>query len=86
LFSHKVYEVTVDSKFQYGQSNKEGLGRWLVYHDKEHKMYQVHAVITPGCVDIANDWTPIVAPIRGDNHTDESGQLGRLGYKAAPPE
>jgi hypothetical protein len=33
--------VGVDSRFQYGQKNKEGEGRWLVLHSKDNKLYQV---------------------------------------------
>lgn len=32
---------TVDDSFQYGQKDKSGAGRWLAYHDKSQKAYQV---------------------------------------------
>ena len=36
-----MYEVKVDSKFQYGQKNASGEARFLVLHDKDRKPYQV---------------------------------------------
>lgn len=33
--------VSVNDRFQYGQKNKNGDGRWLVLHNKDNKMYQV---------------------------------------------
>ena len=35
------YQLTVDDKSQYGQKNKEGEMRFVVYHDKGRKPYQV---------------------------------------------
>ena len=35
------YKVKLDSNFQYGQKNAEGELRFVVYHDQEHKPYQV---------------------------------------------
>ncbi|KIP02364.1 hypothetical protein PHLGIDRAFT_37922 [Phlebiopsis gigantea 11061_1 CR5-6] len=35
-----LYELTVDDKCQYGQKNKEGEMRFVVYHDKGRKPYQ----------------------------------------------
>lgn len=32
---------TVDNRFQYGQKNSNGEARFVVYHDKEHRPYQV---------------------------------------------
>lgn len=32
---------SVDDGFQYGQKNAQGEGRWLAYHDKSQKAYQV---------------------------------------------
>lgn len=32
---------TVDDSFQYGQQDSSGTGRWLVFHDKGQKPYQV---------------------------------------------
>lgn len=34
-------KVTIDSKFQYGQKDKTGRDRWIVFHDKDQKMFQV---------------------------------------------
>jgi len=34
------FTITVDESFQYGQK-KGGTGRWLVYHNKDNKPYQV---------------------------------------------
>lgn len=31
----------VDGSFQYGQKNPAGEGRWLAYHDKSQRAYQV---------------------------------------------
>ncbi|KAG8909107.1 hypothetical protein FRC02_007998, partial [Tulasnella sp. 418] len=42
------YEVTIDNKYQYGQKNKTGENRFIVYHDKERKPYQ-HRFIE-GCL------------------------------------
>ena len=33
-------QTTVDEKFQYGQANKAGDKRFLVYHNKDNKPYQ----------------------------------------------
>lgn len=35
------YKITVDSNFQYGQKNAAGELRFVVYHDKARKPYQV---------------------------------------------
>ena len=35
------FSVTVDESFQYGQKNARGEGRWLAYHDRSQKPYQV---------------------------------------------
>jgi hypothetical protein len=37
------FTIMVDDSFQYGQK-KGGTGRWLVYHDKEHKPFQVSSL------------------------------------------
>ncbi|KAG8930983.1 hypothetical protein FRC02_003404 [Tulasnella sp. 418] len=34
------YELTIDNKLQYGQKNKIGEQRFIVYHDKERKPFQ----------------------------------------------
>lgn len=31
----------VSDKFQYGQADSKGTNRWLAYHDKSYKMFQV---------------------------------------------
>ena len=36
-----LYELTVDDKLQYGQKNAQGDMRFVVYHDKGRKLYQV---------------------------------------------
>lgn len=33
--------MAIDDKFQYGQKNKNGDARFVVYHDKGRKQYQV---------------------------------------------
>ncbi|KAJ6475585.1 hypothetical protein C8R45DRAFT_1102861 [Mycena sanguinolenta] len=38
------YKMKVDNKLQYGQKNAEGELRFVVYHDQEHKPYQVSVV------------------------------------------
>jgi hypothetical protein len=35
------YTIVVDTDFQYGQKDKTGKGRFLVYQDKEFKIFQV---------------------------------------------
>ncbi|GJE91736.1 hypothetical protein PsYK624_078870 [Phanerochaete sordida] len=40
------YQLTVDDKCQYGQKNKEGDMRFVVYHDKGRKPYQHRFVET----------------------------------------
>ena len=42
-FKNKIREgrITVDDSFQYGQKDKTGEGRWLVFHDKKNKIFQV---------------------------------------------
>jgi ribosomal protein L21E len=39
--SGESFTITVDDSFQYGQKNKQGDGRWLVYHDKSRNPFQV---------------------------------------------
>ncbi|CAE6461815.1 unnamed protein product [Rhizoctonia solani] len=34
------YEFKIDAKSQYGQADKTGKNRWVVYHDKERHPYQ----------------------------------------------
>lgn len=36
-----AFTMTVDDSFQYGQSNKDGHLRWLIFHDKGRRPYQV---------------------------------------------
>ncbi|KAK4701372.1 hypothetical protein P7C70_g4863, partial [Phenoliferia sp. Uapishka_3] len=45
---------TVDSKFQYGQKNGEGDLRFVVYHDRERKIYQ-HRFVASLLARCAND-------------------------------
>lgn len=33
--------VSITDRFQYGQKNKNGDGRWVALHDKDNKPYQV---------------------------------------------
>lgn len=33
--------VSINDRFQYGQKNKNGDGRWVALHDKDNKPYQV---------------------------------------------
>ena len=40
------WEVIVNNRFQYGQKNRQGEGRWLVYHDQGRDMWQV-SIIEP---------------------------------------
>ena len=35
------FEIKVDDRFQYGQKNAAGEKRFIVYHDKARKPYQV---------------------------------------------
>jgi hypothetical protein len=35
------FDLTIDEHFQYGQKNKAGEKRFVVYHSMENKMYQV---------------------------------------------
>ena len=41
LFISGSGTFTVDDSFQYGQRDSSGTGRWLVFHDKDQKMFQV---------------------------------------------
>ncbi|KAJ6458012.1 hypothetical protein C8R45DRAFT_943026 [Mycena sanguinolenta] len=41
LVDGEGYKMKVDSKLQYGQKNAQGELRFVVYHDQEHKPYQV---------------------------------------------
>ncbi|KZT53180.1 hypothetical protein CALCODRAFT_511596 [Calocera cornea HHB12733] len=40
------YRIRVDDRFQYGQKNKAGDGRFLVWHDKSRRPYQHRFVDT----------------------------------------
>jgi len=35
------FTIVVDDSFQYGQEVKDGTRRWLCYHNKDNKPYQV---------------------------------------------
>jgi hypothetical protein len=39
------YKLKVDSRLQYGQKNAEGELRFVVFHDKERKPYQVIQIL-----------------------------------------
>lgn len=41
------FTVVVDQDFQYGQKSKDGTGRWLAFHNKDHKIYQVCVYASP---------------------------------------
>ncbi|KAF5851076.1 hypothetical protein GGP41_010725 [Bipolaris sorokiniana] len=40
------FTITVDDSFQYGQKNKQGEGRFLVFHDKSRNPFQWRFVST----------------------------------------
>ena len=42
-----VFIVTINDRFQYGQKNKNGDGRWVALHDKDNKPYQVGPTLKP---------------------------------------
>lgn len=41
LLSGETGKTTITDKFQYGQKNKEGANRFVVFHDTSRKPYQV---------------------------------------------
>ncbi|KAF7553124.1 hypothetical protein G7Z17_g3876 [Cylindrodendrum hubeiense] len=41
-----AFVVQISDRFQYGQKNKNGDGRWLAFHDKDNKPYQHRFMIT----------------------------------------
>jgi len=43
--------LTIDDKFQYGQKNAQGDMRFVVYHEKSRKPFQVH-------LSVGNDAEP----------------------------
>ncbi|KAH7563558.1 hypothetical protein BM1_00605 [Bipolaris maydis] len=44
--SGDAFTITVDDSFQYGQKNKQGEGRFLVFHDKSRNPFQWRFVST----------------------------------------
>ncbi|KZO97610.1 hypothetical protein CALVIDRAFT_526730 [Calocera viscosa TUFC12733] len=42
------YKIKVDGRFQYGQKNKNGDARFLVWHDKTRKIYQAPSLAALG--------------------------------------
>ncbi|KAJ3535817.1 hypothetical protein NM208_g5410 [Fusarium decemcellulare] len=41
-----TWVVTISDRFQYGQKNKNGDGRWVALHDKDNKPYQHRFMVT----------------------------------------
>ncbi|EKM50972.1 uncharacterized protein PHACADRAFT_199799, partial [Phanerochaete carnosa HHB-10118-sp] len=58
------YEVTIDDRFQYGQKNKNGDARFVVYHDKGRKQYQ-HRFIESGLTSVGTEVAVKIAGVFG---------------------
>ncbi|RPB06609.1 hypothetical protein P167DRAFT_508972 [Morchella conica CCBAS932] len=56
------YEIKLDAKFQYGQKNKEGENRFLVYHNKANKPYQHRFMATLIQGQVA-EWAKKLIPV-----------------------
>ncbi|KAI8649467.1 hypothetical protein LRP88_00021 [Fusarium phalaenopsidis] len=52
--------VSISDRFQYGQKNKNGDGRWVALHDKDNKPYQHRFMITT-IQGQAAEWAKILA-------------------------
>ncbi|KAH0603166.1 uncharacterized protein H6S33_008170 [Morchella sextelata] len=56
------YEIKLDARFQYGQKNKEGENRFLVYHNKSNKPYQHRFMATLIQGQVA-EWAKKLIPV-----------------------
>ncbi|KAH7161821.1 hypothetical protein EDB81DRAFT_840059 [Dactylonectria macrodidyma] len=52
--------VNINDRFQYGQKNKNGEGRWVALHDKNNKPYQHRFLVTTIQGTVA-EWARVLA-------------------------
>ncbi|PPQ69994.1 hypothetical protein CVT26_013282 [Gymnopilus dilepis] len=75
------YKVIVNDRFQYGQADGTGKGRFIVYHDKERKPYQ-HRFVHTTLLSSAGDAVGVLAKAIGGpgaNAVDLASRItGRL--------
>ncbi|KAF4983612.1 hypothetical protein FZEAL_1021 [Fusarium zealandicum] len=68
--------VTISDRFQYGQKNKNGDGRWVALHDKDNKPYQHRFMVTTIQGQVA-EWAKILAKAFGAGEIADS--VSKLG-------
>lgn len=74
LFLPGDYEFRVDKRLQYGQKDKQGTGRFVVWHDESRKPYQV----TTGSIRGAR-----ISILNSSQHRFIQSSLGSLAANAA---
>ncbi|PPQ73799.1 hypothetical protein CVT26_011524 [Gymnopilus dilepis] len=72
------YKVIVGDKFQYGQADGTGKGRFIVYHDKERKPYQ-HRFVHTTLLSSAGDAAGVLAKAIGGPGANAVDLASRLG-------
>ncbi|KAL6412991.1 hypothetical protein AUP68_02486 [Ilyonectria robusta] len=70
------FVVNINDRFQYGQKNKNGDGRWVALHDKDNKPYQHRFMITTIQGNIA-EWAKTLARSFGAGEIADS--VAKLG-------
>ncbi|KAM5350716.1 hypothetical protein ACJ41O_007221 [Fusarium nematophilum] len=70
------FVVNLNDRFQYGQKNKSGEGRWVCLHDKGNKPYQHRFMITT-IQGNAAEWAKILAKAFGAGEIAEN--VAKLG-------
>ncbi|KPM41008.1 hypothetical protein AK830_g5539 [Neonectria ditissima] len=68
--------LNINDRFQYGQKNQSGEGRWLALHDKDNKAYQHRFMITTIQGNVA-EWAKVFAKAFGAGEiADAVSKLG----------
>ncbi|KAF4950279.1 hypothetical protein FSARC_13254 [Fusarium sarcochroum] len=68
--------VSISDRFQYGQKNKNGDGRWVALHDKDNKPYQ-HRFMVTTIQGNAAEWAKTLAKSFGAGEIAD--QVSKLG-------
>ncbi|KAJ4251363.1 hypothetical protein NW762_011344 [Fusarium torreyae] len=68
--------ISISDRFQYGQKNKNGDGRWVALHDKDNKPYQ-HRFMVATIQGQAAEWAKTLAKAFGAGEiADAVSKLG----------
>lgn len=65
--------VSISDRFQYGQKNKNGDGRWVALHDKDNKPYQVSSSSVHHNPETL---LTLIAPLHDYNYPGSSCRVG----------